>query len=253
MFTNAIVRRPCREMINGITKATLGKPVYDLVLEQHNKYVEALQQCGLAVTVLDADSRFPDSVFIEDTALCTPHCAIVTNPGAPSRNKETEGLKTILAGFYRNVHCIENPGTVDGGDVMMVGNHYYIGLSDRTNGRGAEQLIAILQQYGMDGSAVEMSTMLHLKTGMSYLEQNNLLITGEFLTKPIFDTFQKLEVPMDEAYAANSLWINDTVIVPLGYTKTLKRIQELGYKTLILDMSEFRKLDGGLSCLSLRF
>lgn len=163
------------------------------------------------------------------------------------------GLREILSGFFKNIHNIDNPGTVDGGDIMMVGNHYYIGLSERTNKNGAEQLISVLRKYDMDGSIVEMSTMLHLKTGMSYLENNNLLITGEFVSKSTFERYNKIEVPADEAYAANSLWINGFVIVPKGYKQTLRQIENLGFNTIVLDMSEFRKLDGGLSCLSLRF
>jgi dimethylargininase len=138
-YKNAIVRKPCPKMVNGITAANLGKPDYKKALEQHNKYVDILNECGLNVKVLEADNRFPDSTFIEDVALCTPHCAVITYPDAISRRGETEVMKKILAEFYNTIEEISYPGTLDAGDVMMVGNHFYIGISERTNHAGAEQ------------------------------------------------------------------------------------------------------------------
>lgn len=253
MFKNAIVRIPCPEMIEGLSSASLGKPDYKKALYQHASYVDALQSCGLEVKVLEADSRFPDSTFVEDVALCTPGCAIVTNPGAPSRNGEKQEMEPVLQAFYERMESITAPGTLDAGDVMMVGKLFYIGLSKRTNREGADQLIRILERYGMSGSTVPLNDMLHLKSGISYLEQNKLLVTGEFNDHPAFAGFQKIEVDPDEAYAANSLWINSAVLVPAGFPRTLKKIKQAGYQTIVLDVSEFRKLDGGLSCLSLRF
>jgi len=142
---------------------------------------------------------------------------------------------------------------LDAGDVMMVNNHFYIGISERTNHAGAEQLISILQKYNMSGSKVPLKEMLHLKTGLSYLEQNTLLITGEFLQNSEFEKYSKIIVDEKELYAANSLWINGTVLVPKGFDKTKNKIEQAGYKTIEVDVSEFQKLDGGLSCLSLRF
>lgn len=253
MFKNAIVRKPCPEMIRGISSASLGIPDYNRALEQHRAYVDALRSCGLEVKVLEADSRFPDSVFVEDVALCTSECAIVTNPGASSRNGEQLEMKPVLETYYKKVESIDAPGTLDAGDVMMHGKHFFIGLSNRTNAGGAEQLIRILENYGMSGSTVPLTGMLHLKTGLSCLEQNHLLVTGELTHHPAFDTFQKIVVDPLEAYAANSLWINSWVLVPAGFPGTLEKIQQAGYRTIVLDMSEFQKLDGGLSCLSLRF
>lgn len=253
MFTQAIVRLPCPEMVRGLTSASLGKPDFTLAMKQHKAYVEALQSCGLHVEVLKPDSRYPDSVFVEDVALCTPACAIVTNPGAPSRNGEKLEIKTVLERFYGHVETLEAPGTLDAGDVMMVGAHFYIGISKRTNREGAKQLSTILEDHGLSASLVPLKEMLHLKSGLSYLEQNHLLITGEFLDQPAFDGFKGIRVDPEEAYAANSLWVNSTVLVPEGFPKTLARIREAGYKTITLDVSEFQKLDGGLSCLSLRF
>jgi len=253
MFKNAIVRRPCQEMIKGLTSASLGKPDYEKALAQHEKYVEALQSCGLEVEVLEADSRFPDSTFVEDVALCTPACAILTNPGAASRNGEKLEMKPVLQTYFKQLESVEFPGTLDAGDVMMVGPHFYIGISERTNVEGAGQLMRILEKYGMTGSKVPLQKMLHLKSGLSYLEQNKLLITGEFIQHATFHAFDRIEVDLKESYAANSLWINSTVLVPSGFPKTQKKIEQAGYSTLSVDVSEFQKLDGGLSCLSLRF
>ncbi len=253
MFSNAIVRSPCFNLIAGITTANLGAPDYEKARYQHKKYIEALENCGVSVTVLDADEDYPDSVFVEDTALITPECAILTNPGAVSRRGETESIGDALLEFYSELEEIKTPGTLDAGDVMMVGNHYYIGLSDRTNLAGASQLIEILEDYGLSGSTVNMSNILHLKTGLSYLENNVLMIASGFSTEPQFADFDKIPVPDNEAYAANSLWVNGTVLVPAGFPQTSAAIQEKGFKVIELNVSEFQKLDGGLSCLSLRF
>jgi dimethylargininase len=253
MFTKAIVRTPCQGMVNGLSSANLGLPDYQNALIQHEDYIEALKECGLQVTVLPADERFPDSTFVEDVALMTPHCAVLTNPGAPTRNQETQSITETIRDFYANVEAIETPGTLEAGDIMMVGDHFYIGLSERTNQAGGEQMIAILKKHGMQGSIVTLTEVLHLKTGLAYLEQNNLLACGEFLNKPEFQQYNILQVDAEEAYSANSVWVNGTVLTPKGFPKTADLIQSAGYKVRQVDVSEFQKLDGGLSCLSLRF
>ena len=253
MFSKAIVRIPCKNFINGLTTANLGLPDYDLALIQHQKYVEALRKCGLEVILLDADEDYPDSTFVEDTALLTPHCAIITNPGATSRKGETAEIKNVLTEYYSNIENINDPGTVEAGDIMMVGDHYYIGLSRRTNINGAEQLINILNKYGMTGSFVMLDKVLHLKSGVAYLENNNLAAAGEFLLKPDFQKFNILKIDDDESYAVNCVWINDRILLPKGFPKA-KRIIEKYYQNIVeVNVSEFQKLDGGLSCLSLRF
>jgi dimethylargininase len=252
-FRNAIVRLPCKEMVEGLSSAGLGKPDHGLALKQHGKYVEALQKCGLDVRILPADESYPDSVFVEDTALLTPALGIITNPGAASRQGEIISMEKTVRGFYDRVEFIRDPGTLEAGDVMMAGYHFFIGLSERTNKEGATQLIAILEAHGMSGSMLEISDMLHLKSGVSYLENKNMLMIESLLDHPAFRSFNRIPVTENEFYAANSVWINDTVLVPQGYPETLKNIRHAGYETIELDVSEFRKLDGGLSCLSPRF
>lgn len=256
MFKNVIVRRPCKAMVEGITSAPeLGKPDYELALKQHDDYIAALKQCGVEVTVLEADERYPDSCFVEDPAVITRKCAIITNPGAPSRNGEKNEIIGAVKKFFSDdqIEYIVEPGTLEGGDVMMVGDHFYVGRSARTNEEGIRQFIAILEKHGLSGSEVTLEEVLHLKTGVNYLENNNMLVSGEFITKPEFEKYNKVVIPEEEAYAANCIWVNDTVIVPEGYPAVLEAVKSCGYKVLLVDTSEYRKLDGGLSCLSLRF
>jgi dimethylargininase len=240
-------------MIDGLTTSNLGPPDYQKALLQHDAYVNALQECGLTVIVLPADNDHPDSTFVEDTALLTTGCAIIMRPGAPSRQGETRGIEIIVREFFQTVERVESPGTADAGDILMVGSHYYIGQSSRTNSDGAKQIIDILQHHGMTGSTIPLRHMLHLKSGVAYLENLNLLVAGEFKSYTELAKFSQISVDDDEQYAANSLWINGTVLIPLGFPKTERAIKSLGYRTIALDVSEFRKLDGGLSCLSLRF
>ncbi|MDO4581853.1 MAG: arginine deiminase family protein [Bacillota bacterium] len=255
-FSHAIVRRPCKALVDGITSAPeLGKPDYQLALKQHDAYIEALQACGVDVTVLEADERYPDSCFVEDPAVITRCCAIITNPGAASRNGEKFEIVAAVRQFFPEdkIEYITAPGTLEGGDVMMVGDHFYIGRSARTNAEGIRQFIAILEKYGLSGSEVPLEKVLHLKTGVNYIENNKMLVAGEFVAKPDFAHYERIEIPESEAYAANCIWVNDTVIVPEGYPAVKAAVESCGYPVLLVDTSEFRKLDGGLSCLSLRF
>lgn len=253
MFTHAITRPPAESYVDGITTAKLGQPDYALALRQHAAYVDALRACGLEVTVLEPAPAFPDSCFVEDTALLTGRVGIITRPGADSRRGEAALMAPEIEARFAIVARIEAPGTLDAGDVMMVGDHFYIGLSERTNAAGAEQLQAFLAAHGYRGEAVPMEAMLHLKTGVNSLERNRLLVTGEFVGASVFAGFECLEVPEAEAYAANSLWVNDRVLVPAGFPGVLAQVKACGYETLEVDVSEFQKMDGGLSCLSLRY
>jgi dimethylargininase len=253
MFTKAIVRTPAPSMVHGLTSASLGTPDFDLALEQHAAYIKALEACGLDVTCLKPESQYPDSTFVEDVALLTPACAILTRPGAPSRRGEVAGIRSTIERHFKQIEEITSPGTLEAGDVMMVGSHFYIGLSARTNGEGATQLITQLERYGLTGSVVPLQEVLHLKTGVAYIENNNLIACGEFLTHPAFQTFNILPIDESESYAANCIWVNDKVLLPQGYPRALQTISRAGYEVLEIDVSEFRKLDGGLSCLSLRF
>ena len=254
MIKNAIVRRPGHSLVNGITSAPeLGKPDYGLAIKQHDAYIEALKSCGVGVTVLKADERFPDSCFVEDVAVCAKKFAVITNPGASSRKGEEKEIIEVIKKYYNDIEYIKEPGTLEGGDVMMVKDHFYIGLSKRTNREGAEQLIKVLGKYGMSGSIVEMLEMLHLKSGLAYLEDNVLLVTGEYINNLEFKKFNKIMIDEEETYSANCIRVNDYVLVPADYPKTKEKIEAAGFKVIVVDTSEYRKVNGGLSCLSLRF
>lgn len=253
MFKNALVRKPCRSMVHGLSTAGLGRPDYKIALAQHAAYVEALRACGLAVTVLPVDEEYPDSVFIEDTAVLSEKTAVITRPGSPSRRGEEAAVAEALRSHYPRLEAVSAPGTLEGGDVLRAGNRFYIGISARSNAEGVRQLAVILQKNGYAATAVPLHHVLHLKTGVSYLEDNRLLACGEFLGHPLLTGFAIVPVPAAEAYAANSLWINGRVLLPAGFPETRKNLEALGYEVIPVDVSEFRKLDGGLSCLSLRF
>lgn len=240
-------------MVHGLSAAGLGRPDYGKALEQHAAYVEALRGCGLAVIVLEADEDYPDSVFVEDTVVLSENTAVITRPGAASRRGEEKSMALALAEFYPKLGRVLAPGTLEGGDVMRAGDRFFIGLSGRTNPTGAQQLAAILQRHGYETVLVPLLKVLHLKTGVSCLGDNRLLACGEFLAQPLFSSFDVIPVPAEESYAANSLRVNGRVLVPAGFPRTRQAIEHAGYETIALDVSEFRKLDGGLSCLSLRF
>ena len=251
-FKKAIVRRPGKSLINGVTSAALGVPNYEQALLQHDSYVHALEQCDLEVLGLPANEGYPDSTFMEDVALLTDNCAIVTRPGAPSRRDEVVGMANILSPLFKDIETIVAPGTVEAGDIMMVGSHFFIGLSQRTNIAGAEQMISILERFGKSGTTIKLEKVLHLKTGLAYLEHNNLVACGEFVQHPAFQKFNIIEIDESESYVANCIWVNDKVLIPSGYPKARRSILDAGYEIIELDVSEFKKLDGGLSCLSLR-
>ncbi len=257
MFTKAITKKPCKALINGISTAQFGEgtPDYEKAVKQHDKYVETLRSLGLEVTDLEADERFPDSCFVEDPAVAMERCAIITNPATDSRNAEKfEIIKTIRK-FYDEgqIFHIEAPGTLEGGDVMRVGDHFYVGLSDRTNAEGAKQFNDIVTKFGYTSSTVPVTEGLHLKDFAIYLENNNMLVTETMNKEEAFKGFNRFVVDADELYAVNSLNINGTVLVPAGYPKTQKIIEDLGYPVILMDTNEFRLIDGSLTCLSLRF
>ncbi len=252
MFTKAIVRRPADTFANGITTANLGKPDLNLALKQHDAYIEALIKCGLDVILLDSDPNYPDSCFVEDTAVVTKNFGVITRPGDNRRLGEEEEIRKTLEPLLK-LYSIEEPGTLDGGDIMQADDIFYIGLSNRTNLSGSKQLTEILTKNGFNVFSIPVCNLLHFKTGVNYLGDNNLLLHRFFNTKEDFKSYNQIVIDKNEEYAANSLRINDYVLVPKGFPKTLKEIKNLGYKVIELDLSEYQKMDGGLSCLSIRF
>ncbi len=253
MYKNVIVKTPGKSYVNGLTTSDLGTPHYEKLLVQHEAYVSALKSCGVEVTHLSASEAFPDSTFVEDVAVLTPEFAVITNPGAGPRNGETKEIEPVLKEFYKELRYIQAPGTLDGGDVLQIENHFYIGISNRTNEEGAKQLKEIMETGGYEATIVSIKQFFHLKTGITYLNNGIVLAAGEFIDHPAFAQYETIAVPAEEEYAANCIFINDHVIIPKGFATTKNKVQAAGYKTVEVDMTEFQKQDGGLTCLSLRF
>jgi len=251
-FTHAIVRRPGENFAQGLTTSNLGRPSYELMLQQHDAYIKTLRHLGLEVIVLDAHPDYPDAYFVEDTAVVTPDVAVITNPGAASRQGEEDTIEPVLA-RYRRTLCIQAPGRLDGGDVLLVGRHFFIGISERTNQEGARQLGRALEQFGNTWTAIPVDAGLHLKSGVSYVGKNTLLLTEDFADLDEFQGYDKILVDATEAYAGNILLINDCLIMPQGFPRTRKKLEALSLEVIELDVSEARKMDGGLTCMSLRF
>jgi len=250
--SKAVVRIPPENFSQGITSSGRGKPDYALALKQHDDYCQALKDCGVHLIILEKDTEFPDSAFVEDTAVVNEKCAVITRPGDTRRRGEEAKIKKVLS-RYRNTECIKEPGTVDGGDVLRIENKYYIGLSQRTNRQGGEQLSKILKKYGYDSVFIEVTNMLHLKSGVNYLDKGVILIRKDISHLSCFKTFHKIAVSPKESYAANCILINGSVLMPAGFPDTYKKIKSEGFNIRALNMSEFEKMDGGVSCLSIRF
>jgi dimethylargininase len=252
MSLHAITRLPGENFGEGLTTANLGIPDYTLILQQHHAYRQVLLSLGLDVLVLPPEPAYPDAYFIEDPAIITPKIAVITRPGAPSRQGEEVKLEPILR-YYRPVARITPPGTLDGGDVLMVREHFFIGLSERTNEEGANQLSSILSNAGYTCITVPIAAGLHLKSSVNIIGENTLLITEGLARQAAFAGYNKVILDEEETYAANSLWVNQALLMPKGFPKTHQKLSDLGMPIIELDVSEVQKMDGGLTCMSLRF
>jgi dimethylargininase len=256
MFSKAIVRQPGKNFADGLTRVDLGAPVFERALVQHEKYCRALEACGLEVIRFEPDENHPDSTFVEDTAVLTTRGAIITRPGASSRLGEIDAIEPILRQHFSKLNSISAPGTLDGGDICEAGEHFFIGISERTNEAGAEQLANCLDTLGYSSSLIDirgLSNILHLKSGIAYLGDQRLVVIEALREREQFSEYERICLNSAEDYAANCLVVNGKVLVAAGFAETENTLQQMGYQTIPLEMSEFQKMDGGLSCLSLRF
>ena len=256
MFRHAIVRPPAPNFADGLTTVDLGTPDVAIALAQHEAYCRALEDCGLALTRLPADPRFPDSTFVEDAAVITARGAVLTRPGAPSREGEVAAIEAALAAVFPALRRIEAPGTVDGGDVCEAGDHFFIRVGQRTNDDGARQLARCLAADGYSSSLVDLRRiegLLHLKSGIAWLGGKTLLVIDALASHPAFRGWDLVRVPPGEDYASNCVLVNDRIFFAEGFPRLERALRELGHRLIVLPMSEFQKMDGGLSCLSLRF
>lgn len=255
-FSQALARTPGHSFAQGLTSAMLGAPDLDKALAQHRAYCSALRDAGVEVTLLDADEAFPDSTFVEDTAIVARSHAIVTLPGARSRSGETAAIRAALARRFDDIASIVLPGTLDGGDVCESDDRVFVGISHRTNREGAEQLATWLRQIGVATVFVEIRDIdgiLHLKSGMSYLGDGTYVVDEALRSRIPLDGAATIVPATGEVYGANCVRVNDVVLLAAGHPQLQEAIERRGLRVVTLDMSEYRKMDGGLSCLSIRF
>ncbi len=255
-FTHALVCPPAPNFAEGLTTVDLGVPDYERALAVHEQYCQALGECGVFVTYLEADPRYPDSTFVEDTAILTRNMAIFTHPGAESRQGEVEAIANALSPFCPASDRINYPGTLDGGDICEAERHFLIGISARTNKEGAAQLSRLLERQGYRCDCIDIRStpgILHLKSGIAYIGDNRMVVIDALANHPALAGYELIRVDPEEAYAANCVRVNDRILFPAGFPRLAARLRGLGYTLIELDMTEFQKMDGGLSCLSLRY
>ena len=224
----------------------------DLARMQHHQYEAALHELGCKVISLLPEPDLPDSVFVEDVALVYDEVAVITRPGADSRKPETESIAQALSP-YRMLFSIEAPGTLDGGDVLRVNKTVYVGLSSRSNRSAAEQLQKYLAPHGYSVNSVEVTGCLHLKSAVTQVSKDTLLINSAWVDQSIFGEMRFIEVDDSEASAANAVWIDDAVIYPSSFPKTQRRLEKAGLRLKIVDATEVAKAEGAVTCCSLIF
>jgi len=256
LYRRAIVRPPADNFANGLTTVDLGEPDVGRAIAEHEAYCGALEALGVELTRLPPDPAYPDSTFVEDAAVLAPRGSILTRPGAASRAGEVDSIASALGPFFPDTRAITAPGTLDGGDICEAGDHWFLGISQRTNKEGARQLARFLQEDGVSTSFIDIRGVpgiLHLKSGIAWLSGRRLVVIDSLREDPALSGWDLVRVDPEEDYAANCVVVNDAVLFARGFPRLERRISDLGYRPLVLDMSEFQKMDGGLSCLSLRF
>ncbi len=223
-----------------------------LAREQHRAYCRALESAGLEITHLDADDRFPDCCFVEDTAVIVGEKAIVLPIGAPSRVGEEVEVRKRLA-EYKTIVEIEQPARIDGGDVLRIGKKLFVGVSERTNMEAVSRLGALVSDEGYETVSVPIRSVLHLKSSCSYIGNDHLLVFPGCFNDEVLSGYKKIIVRENESYSANCLSINGKVLMPGRFPHTKKQIETAGFETIVLDMSEFQKCGGSVTCLSIIF
>jgi len=249
---HAIVRNPGPDAAEGLTTQTGAVPRLKQLQQQHAAYCQALAALDVELIHLEPAPGYPDAYFVEDTAVVTPEVAVITRPGALERRGEEQAVAQMLQNF-RTIEAIRSPGTLDGGDVMIVDRHVFIGRSGRTNQHGADQLTRILTRYDYHCTHVPVLDSLHLKSSVNSLGDQQLLLIATWADRPEFKDYDKILVDPSEAHACNTLWLNGYLIMPEGYPQTRARLETTGKPLLTLATSQIHRMDGGLTCLSIRF
>ena len=254
-FSHAVCRRPAASIVAGLRAVDTGAPDLPVMEAHHADYVAALRSTGATLTVLDPLPAYPDSVFVEDTALCLPRGAVVMRPGAPSRLGEAAEMAPTLAGLYSDLRRIEGSESfIEGGDILTTETEILVGRSARTNAVGIAELAGIVADW--DYRLREVFTppgVLHFKTDCSLLDGETILATPRLDASGCFEGYRVIHTAPGEEAAANAIRFNDIVLMAAGFPGTRDRLVAAGYDVREIGNSECAKLDGGMSCLSLRF
>jgi len=235
------------------TFAPLQKINIKLARRQHETYCRALESNGLKLIKISADSSLPDCVFVEDPAIVCKGKAIICRMGAESRVREVEGVRETLSRHVKTLIEIKPPATIEGGDVLRVRDDLLVGLTARTNMAGIDQLREILKNEKCNVTPVKVRNILHLKSACSYIGDDYIVASTGYFDLRVFSQFKLIRLPKAEAYAANCLAVNNTVFIIKGYPRTKRMIEKEGFVTEELDVSEFKKGEGSLTCLSIVF
>lgn len=253
MITRAIVRKPGESFAEGQTASEGPTPNYELALQQHAQYVETIRTCGLEVIELYANELYPDSTFVEDVAITTSRFAVLANPASPTRSYEAKLIEPVIQEHFDKIYRIFEPGKLEGSDILKIANHFYVGLTARTNEEGAAQFKHVVEHNGYECDIIGVEHAAYLKQCVTYIGKNTILVNETFAKHPLFAKYEKIIVPAHEHYAINALKINEHLLIPEGYPETAALLQQAGFTYTPIALSEFQKQDGALTCLSLRF
>ncbi len=253
-FSHALCRLPARSSVDGLRAVDTGAPDFETFVAHHNDYVALLRETGAHVTVLEPLEAFPDSVFVEDDALCLQEGAVLMRPGAPSRLGEVAEMAPHLDALYEEVVRMDGDGFIEGGDILTAEREILIGLSARTDQAGVDEFRRVVDRWGYTVRVVETPPgVLHFKTDCSLLDEETILSTKRLAASGCFDTYRVIHTADGEEACANAIRFNEFVIMPAGFPKTREALERSGYDVREVGNSEAAKLDGGMSCLSLRF
>jgi len=252
-FASAITRRPAASAVDGLRAQDQGEVDIKRLSQQHREYQDALRQAGAVVMELPALPDFPDAQFVEDTALCLPGLAVMMRPGAESRRGEVAPMRAALTLVFDHLADITT-GFIEAGDILTTPSEILVGLSARTDQAGADALRAILDDHGYAMRVLQTPPdVLHFKTDCSLIDDGVILATARLAASGCFDGYDTILVPEGEEPAANMIRYNDHIIMPAGFAKTEAMLKAEGFEVLAVGNSECAKIDGGMSCLSLRF
>ncbi len=250
MKNRAIVRPPGRRFKSCLSDHPLHHTLdFELALEQHKKYCQTLRDLGLDLIELEPDDEHPDSCFVEDTVVVHGKRAMITRMAKESRRGESVGVESVLNEF-KQISSVIAPGTLEGGDVIHLPDSLLCGITKRTNIEGASQMGQWLET---PVKHIEDSNIMHIKSHVTYLDRNTIILNPRYVDDPVLESYTKIVLPTEETHSANTLTIGDVVIMSARHTISSQLVKEAGFDVIQLDMSEFEKCDGALTCLSIIF